>query len=127
MSISAYKNTVRRNAAPREIERQIFSRITAQLSVHGPAYDGAEKIQRLSLLAGGLQIALFENVRLWMAIKNDLSHDDNKLPPELRANLISLALFVENHTRKLLSGTGEVESLTAVNQLIISGLASEAA
>lgn len=124
MSISAYKRTMRDTQSPREIERQIISRITATLATYAQTYDTAETASaRLAILSGGLQTGLIENIRLWSALKADLGREDNELPAELRAQLISLALFVERHTNQVLRGEGRVEALLAVNRSIIEGLA----
>lgn len=124
MSVAAYKRTMRDTQAPRETERQIISRITASLALHAGTYDAAETVgARLAVLAGGLQLPLAENIRLWSALKADLSREENALAPELRAQLISLALFVERHTTQVLRGDAKVGSLVLVNRAIIEGLA----
>lgn len=123
MSVAAYKRTMRETQSPRETERQIISRITAGLALHAETYDAAETIAaRLSILAGGLQGPLSENIRLWAALKADLSRDENALAPELRARLISLALFVERHTTQVLRGEAKIGSLVMVNRALIDGL-----
>lgn len=124
MSISAYKSTQRASESPRDIERQIFSRVTAALATHGPACDMATGTEaRLAALNGTLQLALSENIRLWSLLRMDLSQPDNQLPEELRAQLISLSLYVERQTSGILRGTAFVSELVAVNRSIISGLA----
>lgn len=123
MSISAYKRTIRSSETPREIERQIFSRITAALASSARSYDEAEGPARMQILAGTLQPALAENIRLWSLLRRDLSAENNQLPAALRAQLISLALFVERQTTAILRGEGSVSSLVALNTAMIGGLA----
>lgn len=124
MSISAYKRTMRDTQSPRETERQIISRITAALAIHAETYDNADTTSaRLAILSGGLQLPLIENIRLWAALKADLGREDNALPVALRAQLISLGLFVERHTTQVLRGEAKVSTLIAVNRSIIEGLA----
>lgn len=123
MSISAYKRTMREAETPRDIERQIFGRITAALTVHAESYDTAtEMAPRLSLLSGSLQLALVQNTRLWSALKADLQRPENALPEEMRAQLISLALYVERETHAILRGEGKVSALLSINHSIIAGL-----
>jgi len=124
MSVSAYKRTVRDNASPRDIERSIFSRITAALAQHAATYDQAtDSITRMALLQGSLQPALLENTRLWALLRTDLSHPDNALPPETRAGLISLSHAVDRQTTAILRGEGLVQGLLDINRPIIDGLA----
>lgn len=127
MSVSAYKRTMREAETPRAIERQIFSRITAALAVYAATYDTAEDREtRLSIMSGGLQVALAENTRLWSVLKADLARPENALPEALRAQLISLALFVERQTKGVLRGEATVTGLVNINRSIIEGLAGNA-
>lgn len=124
MSVSAYKRTMREAESPRAIERQIFSRITSSLSTYAESYDAADSREaRLRILSGGLQVSLSENIRLWSVLKTDLQREDNALPQALRAQLISLALFVERQTRGILRGEAKVAGLISLNRSIIDGLA----
>ena len=72
--------------------------------------------------------ALNWNRRLWMTLQLDLANDTNRLPEALRAQLISVAIWVDRHTSLVLRGDGEVEPLISVNRTIMEGLsAAEAA
>lgn len=123
MSVAAYKRTQRVSETPRDIERQIFSRVTAALSSSAQSFDAAsDNRSRMAILSGSLQLALAENIRLWSVLRADLSHADNALAPELRAQLISLALFVERHTTAVIGGTGPLQVLVDVNRSVIDGL-----
>ena len=64
------------------------------------------------------------NRRLWMTLQLDLTNDNNQLPETLRAQLISLAIWVDRHTSLVLRGDGEIEPLISVNRTIMEGLAS---
>ncbi len=126
MSIAAYKQTVRETESPRQIERRILSTLTAALERQENGFDGAEQSQRLSILAGGLRDAIADNQRFWLAIRHDLSESGNALPADLRAQLISIALFVERQCTKVLGGDAGVASLVDINHTIIRGLAGQA-
>lgn len=123
MSIAAYKRTITETESPRQIERRLFSEITASLENLGEEFDvaGARK-DKLSILASGLRDTLWRNSRLWMSLRNDLAEPGNALSPELRASLISLALWVDSHTRNVLRGDSNVRPLIDVNNSIIRGL-----
>ncbi|MDG4648641.1 flagellar biosynthesis regulator FlaF [Roseibacterium sp. SDUM158017] len=127
MSIAAYKATIREIETPRNIERRIFARITADLEAHASAYDAAaSNLDRLGILSGGLSAALNDNVMFWSALKHDLAEAGNQLPPDLRANLISLALWVERQTAVVLGGEAGVAALISTNRAIVAGLAGNA-
>lgn len=116
MSVSAYKKTIKETESPRKIEQRIFSRITGEL----------EKIQEnTDILQPEVKSALWENQRLWMTLRADIVLPDNGLPPALRAQLISIGIWVDNHTQKVLRGEGKVEDLVEVNKSIIKGLKGE--
>lgn len=123
MSIAAYKQNIREVEAPRDIERRVLSRITADIEHKKDEFDTAEtRRERLSVLAHGLGHALAENQQFWMALKHDLADQDNQLPTELRASLISLALWVERQTNSVISGEAKVAPLVTVNRSVTDGL-----
>lgn len=126
MSLSAYKNTIKATEEPRSIERRILSQLNMRLNAHQPEYDATEAGgARLGILAGPLRDALNDNVRLWLEFKADLSRPGNTLPPEMRANLLSLAIFVERQTSLVLRGQGTIKALTDINAPIIQALQAQ--
>lgn len=68
--------------------------------------------------------ALKYNQLLWSVIQADVAENDNDLPEELKANLISLSLFVDRQTTKALADpTSELfDSLISINLNISEGL-----
>lgn len=123
MSIAAYKQNIRQVEAPRDIERRVLSRITSDIEIKKDEFDAAEtRSVRLSVLANGLGYALAENQQFWMALKHDLADQNNQLPTELRASLISLALWVERQTNGVISGEAKVAPLVSINRSITDGL-----
>lgn len=124
MSVAAYKQTIRAVESPRDIERRVISRITSELEATSAEFDqSSSKVVRLKILNDGLSLALAENQRLWSALKHDLADEGNNLPPDLRASLIGIALWVERQTSSVLAAEANVEPLIAVNRSICSGLA----
>lgn len=124
MSIAAYKNTIRHSESPRQIERRILSRLTGELEAFG-AYDSAtSSLERLNILANGLRTALSENQTFWAALKRDLALPTNALPTELRAGLLSIAIWVDQKTKTVLGGQPGVMALVEINRTIVAGLAA---
>lgn len=126
MSIAAYRTTLRHTEDPRAIERRLIVRVTGALERHAAAYDAAsDRAARQTILAGGLSAALAENAAIWRALRNDLAAEGNRLAPSLRAGLISLALWMERETARILGGGGRVGALVEINGSIAAGLAGD--
>jgi len=68
--------------------------------------------------------ALKYNQLLWSIIQADVSEKDNALPDELKANLMSLSIFVDKQTSKGLTEPTEelFDSLISINLNISEGL-----
>ncbi|MAF47667.1 MAG: flagellar biosynthesis regulator FlaF [Rhodospirillales bacterium] len=68
--------------------------------------------------------ALKYNQLLWSIIQADVAKEDNDLPEELKANLMSLSIFVDKQTSKGLSDPTEelFDSLIGINLNISEGL-----
>ncbi len=127
MSINAYKNTIRQSESPRQIERRILSRLTGALEAHA-AYDTADSPNaRLGILSNGLRDALAENQTFWNELKYDLAMPENQLSPDLRAGLLSLALWVDRQTSAIMGGKTGVMALVDINRSIVAGLSASPA
>jgi flagellar protein FlaF len=62
--------------------------------------------------------------RLWSIFISDLCNDDNGLPAELRASLISIGFWVRRETEAIDRGEStNFEGLIDVNRIIAEGLA----
>ena len=128
MSINAYRSTLRQIESPRQIERRLMASVTGRLEAHAEGFDDAQSSHdRLMILSSGLRAALADNQKLWSALKFDLSDPANLLPDDLRARMISLALWVEKTTSLVLGGTAGVRDLVAVNNGIVAALSGEMA
>ncbi|MBM1689255.1 flagellar biosynthesis regulator FlaF [Sulfitobacter geojensis] len=123
MSVTAYKRTISHTEAPRQIERRILAQVTSELESQYQAFDSAERrLDRLQILADGLRHTLVKNQMVWSTFKMDLTEAENGLTPELKATLISIALWVESHTQGVLAGGKLVRPLIDINRSIIDGL-----
>lgn len=123
MSIAAYKRTISDTESPRQIERRVLSSVTAELEAQYLMFDQAESsVEKLGLLSGGLRDTLWYNQRVWMTLRNDLAETGNALSPDLKAGLLSLALWVETHTQGVFKGEKKIKPLLDINRTIIRGL-----
>lgn len=114
----AYKQTITETEEPREIERKVFVQITGEL----------ERAARENTfpLSGTALDALSRNQKLWGELMFDCAYKDNPLPDQLKAGIISLALFVDRHTPHVISGEKTMEPLLEINRNIIKGLSGQA-
>ena len=68
--------------------------------------------------------ALKYNQMLWSIVQNDVSQPDNALPEELKANLMSLSIYVDKQTTTGLKDPSDelFDSLINMNLNIAEGL-----
>ena len=66
--------------------------------------------------------ALHKNRQLWTVLAIDVTDPGNALPAPLRAQILSLAQFTNQHTSKVLAGTDEIDALIDINTSIMRGL-----
>lgn len=98
----------------RDIEYDAFSRATSAL-----------KAALAEDTVPTTTAALHLNSTLWNTLMADLSTEGNGLPSELRANLISLAIFSVRHAFLIPSGRGKIEPLIDINLAVMRGLRGE--
>lgn len=110
---SGYGNHVIRT--PRDNEYSAFSRVTAMLRRAAEAGSRADEIE-----------AVGKNNELWTILAADLSNASNGLPEDLRARLLSLALFSLRHGHAVLARKLSTQPLVEVNLAIMQGLRGEA-
>jgi len=97
---------------PRQTERRLLTQVTASLI---EASKDVNNIQKL-------YDAILWNKRVWDTFAYELASDDNQLPKEIRAGLISLAIWVNKETTHIMDGQTDLEPLITVNKSIIEGL-----
>lgn len=113
MSLRAYQQTSARAETPRETEYRLFGQVTRAL-MEAAETDASNIAARIN--------ALDWNRRLWTALANDCSLPGNQLPAELRANIISLSLWVSRHSSAIMRNEEEFRPLIDVNKAIMQGL-----
>jgi flagellar biosynthesis activator protein FlaF len=119
VSIQAYQRTAQLGEAPRAGEYRTFAMVTRDLIQardNGPVAD-----------FGAYMNALFRNRELWEILAVDCAGDGNGLPEAVRAQIISLALFVDRHTSAVCRDDASIEPLIDINRTIMDGLAAATA
>ena len=89
MSVQAYQQATARSETPRDLEYRLFGQVTRALmsAAETEATNIAVRID-----------ALDWNRRMWSVLATDCASPGNKLPDQVRANIISLSLWVNRHT-----------------------------
>jgi flagellar biosynthesis activator protein FlaF len=111
----AYGKVQNATENPRSMEYRLLGQVTAALT---KARDGARGTAEFV-------DALLWNKKVWDAFIVDLSSEGNRLPKELRAQIIGIGLWVGRETIQVLDGTGDIDALINVNKTIMEGLAPQ--
>src|SRR5690606_32648946 len=114
MSIQAYQRAATQAESPRDLEYRAFGQVTAELV----------RIKDEQLPIGAVAEAPDANRRLWNVLSTDCSAPENRLPLELRGQIISLALWVARYSRDVLREGADVDPLIEVNRSMMEGLAA---
>ncbi|MGA0600767.1 flagellar biosynthesis regulator FlaF [Caulobacter sp. KR2-114] len=117
MSLRAYQQAAQRSESPRDAELRLFGQVTRALveAAAAPENDFKTRIE-----------ALDWNRRLWSALATDCSDEHNALDPSLRAQIISLSLWVNRHSSLVMRKQETFDALIDVNRMIMQGLSGRA-
>lgn len=118
MSIQAYQNTAKKTEGPRQTEYRAFAAATRGL-IDAAALPDTEVGRRAEALA--------LNRRLWSLLASDCAADGNQLSQSLRAQIISLSLFVDRHSSEIMRQGASFDVLIDINRSIMQGLGANAA
>ena len=112
--LRAYQQTQQANLTGRDLEAMAFTRAALKL----------EDAKKLTDKPSEFGKALRFNHLLWTIIQADIVEPENKLPPEIKANIMSLSIFVDKQTAKALSTRdgADLETLININRNLAAGL-----
>ena len=116
MTLKAYQKAQAAADNPRSTEYRLFGQVTGALI-------GAE---RDGLKGAGLADAIDWNRRLWSALAIDCMDEANQMSRELRAQIISLSLWVTRYSSQVMQDGAPLAPLIEVNRNIMQGLKSAA-
>jgi flagellar protein FlaF len=118
MSLQAYQKAQRQAESPRETEYRLFGQVTHALIE-------ADKDSRADLRK--LIDALDWNRRMWSMLAVDCSSSANQLPANIRAQIISLSIWVSRFSSEVAKSRKSLEPLIEVNRAIMQGLSQRPA
>tara|TARA_R110002051_G_scaffold139587_4_gene212304 strand:- start:2010 stop:2321 length:312 start_codon:yes stop_codon:yes gene_type:complete len=98
------------------MEYRLFGQVTRAL-MHAATVDESDVATRID--------ALDWNRRLWSALATDCSDPGNTMAKPLRAQIISISLFVGRHSSEIMRGEDDFDALIDINRMIMQGLATE--
>ncbi|MBO34196.1 MAG: flagellar protein FlaF [Rhodospirillaceae bacterium] len=112
--LQAYAQTQKSSMPPREVEAMAFTKAALMLEEAKGELDDYD----------AYSAALKFNQLLWTIIQADIVDKENQLPPQLKANILSLSIFVDRQTIKALADTKgqHLESLININKNLAEGL-----
>lgn len=115
MSVEAYVRARAFAETPRMSELRLIAEVTHELVM------AAE--QRLR--GAELMRPLHRNREMWSVFATMCADDANQLPPELRARIVSIGLWVDRHTSAVMRGEEDLDALIDVNRTIMEGLTGD--
>lgn len=110
MSVAAYQRASQNSENTKQTEYRafaIFTRALEEAEAEGPI---------------AIVKAVADNRQLWLTLQVDLASPENKLPKELRAQLLSIAIWVNKYSSAAMKKEASLEPLISVNKEIMEGL-----
>lgn len=108
---SAYAKSQNVVESAREVEYRLIGQVTAALIEAQESTDATKRVD-----------AVLWNRQIWSAFRVDLMDPNNALPKPIRAQLISLSLWVDRETHAVLDKKSDMSALIEINKSIMEGL-----
>ena len=115
MKVNAYQNAQKKTETPQQTEYRLFVDVTRALI---DAKDCSKTDPKL-------HDALHWNRRMWSTFATDCAVEGNQLPKMLRAQIISLSIWVGKHSSKIIREDEDIQALIDVNKSVMEGLAMQ--
>ena len=112
MSLKAYRATQAATEDPRVTEYRLFGQVTGALIT----------AQRAGTTGGPLAEAVDWNRKVWRTLAAECLDERNQLPQALRANIVSLSLWVTKYSKEVTRQGAPLDPLIDINRTIMQGL-----
>ena len=116
MTLKTYQKAQAAADNPRSTEYRLFGQVTGALMGAG----------RAGLKGAELADAIDWNRRMWSTLAIDCMDESNQMSRELRAQIISLSLWVTRYSSQVMQDGAPLEPLIEINRNIMQGLKSAA-
>ena len=117
MAVKAYQKAQLAAENPRNTEYRLFGQVTGALI----------EAQTANAKGVALMEAIDWNRRLWSTLAVDCMDDANQLSKPLRAQIVSLSLWVTKYSSQVMTNGASLEPLIDINRTIMQGLQRRAA
>ena len=114
---AAYAKVQPTNEGYRNLEYKVLGAVTGALLKANQ--DGSDLSDKFN--------AVLWNEKVWHAFRCDLNTPGNQLPDDLKASLISLAIWVGKETNRVMDHLASLDGLISINRQIMAGLAPKGA
>lgn len=115
MTLNAYENARKTTESPQQTEYRLFVEVTRALM----------EVRECVKTDPKLHDALHWNRRMWSTFATDCAIEGNNLPKMLRAQIISLSIWVGKHSSKIIREDEDIQALIDVNKSVMEGLAMQ--
>jgi len=117
MQLDAYRTVRNAYMSGREIEAGALTRCALMLSNCQRNWDAPDRDKKLDE-------ALRTNQRVWSILQSELVKDDNPLPIQIRENLLTLSVFIDNRIIQVMAHPepAKLKMLIDINLNIAAGL-----
>ncbi|MCC3860798.1 flagellar biosynthesis regulator FlaF [Pseudemcibacter aquimaris] len=115
MKSNPYQQSIQKTESPQQTEYRLFVEVTRALM-------DAKDLEKTD---PKLHDALHWNRRMWSTFATDCAIEGNKLPKMLRAQIISLSIWVGKHSSKIIREDEDIQALIDVNKTVMEGLAMQ--
>lgn len=112
MSLNAYQTVMNQAGSERQTQHRALAMATA----------GLVKARDEELRGTPLVEALHLNRELWDIFAHDCASPGNRLPEKLRAQIISVAIFINRYSTEIATGRGDIDDLIEINRTVMGGL-----
>ena len=114
--LQAYRQAQTTTETARETEYRLFAEVTRSLISASTRQERDIEFFK----------AIDWNRRLWTTLSNDCAIPGNGLPKELRAQIISIGIWVSKYSSEVARGKADMDALIDVNRSIMEGLTTTA-
>ncbi|HEY0281454.1 MAG TPA: flagellar biosynthesis regulator FlaF [Rhizomicrobium sp.] len=112
MTLKAYQNALRIAEEPRQTEYRLFGQVTGALI----------NAQKVHASGGPLVETIDWNRRVWRTLAADCLDETNQLPKDVRAQIVSLSLWVTKYSKEVTRQGAPLDPLITINRTIMEGL-----